>query len=41
MKTENEVLARFLQMIFNELAEQRGIPCRVTCKVGNKETPQR
>lgn len=32
MKTENDVLALFLQTIANELAEQRGVPYRFTCR---------
>ena len=39
MKTENDVLALFLQTIANELAEQRGIPYRFTCRYAGPADP--
>lgn len=39
MKTENDVLALFLQTIANELAEQRGVPYRFTCRYAGPADP--
>ena len=39
MKNENDVLALFLQTIANELAEQRGVPYRFTCRYAGPADP--
>ena len=37
MKTENEILALFLETIMNEFLEQKGVPAHITCKVTDLE----